>query len=503
MEILVGKDNLEATACDGLVVAVPEKAKLDGPLAALDKQSGGLLRTLMQAGEIKGRYKEFTIVHTPGAPFPRIVVLGLGDREKFEEDRLRSVAARGARILRRLGAHRIAMPTHSWLGVEAGRAAAAIVEGAVMGLYKFRKYKGSKEAPHEIASLSVVPVQGDDGAAVRRGVEHGRLLADAVLFARNLINEPANQMTPRRFAALAEQMAKETGLELDVLDEKAIKSHGMGALMAVAQGSEEPARVVVLKHLKGGKKSPVIGLVGKGITFDSGGLSLKDAEGMYRMYSDMSGAAAVAAAMGAIARLKIKANVVGVCPLTENMPSGTAYRPGDIVRSMEGKTIEILNTDAEGRLALADGLAYARKIGAQRLIDVATLTGACSVALGHQASGLFTNDEAFGKLVQEAGTACGERYWPLPLYDEYMDLIRSDVADLENTGGRWGGASTAAIFLREFTGGVPWAHLDIAPTAFMDGDKTMYASKPYLPKEGGTGVAVRTLVGVVERIAGA
>ncbi len=437
-------------------------------------------------------------MHTPDAGSPRVVVMGLGERSKFEPDKVRSVMARGARVLRRMGAKKVAVPSHGHLGLPPRQVANLIAEGIGMGLYRFRKYQTREKTDANLDVL--IAADNLDAGELEAGARRGTILAEHVNRCRDLINEPANHMTPTILASQAAALARDSGVEFKALGPEEMKHHGMGALLGVAQGSQEPPRMIVMQYRGAGPGQPVLGFVGKGITFDSGGLSLKDAEGMYRMYSDMSGAAAVITAVAAIAHLGLKVNVFGVSPTTENMPSGTAYRPGDILKSMDGKTIEILNTDAEGRLALADGLAYARHLGANCLIDVATLTGACAVALGRVASGIFTNHPPLADLVRRAGDDCGERYWPLPLYEEYMDMIRSDVADLENTGGRYGGASTAAIFLREFTGGLPWVHLDIAPTALID-DKTLYASKLYLPKEGGSGVAVRTLVGTAEAFA--
>jgi leucyl aminopeptidase len=302
-----------------------------------------------------------------------------------------------------------------------------------------------------------------------------------------MANEPGNTLTPREFARRSEKVIAGTGASFEVLDEKQIEALGMGMLLGVARGSAEPPRLMVIRHEPpGAPPSPVLGLVGKGITFDTGGISIKPADGMERMKDDMAGGAAVVCAMRAIAMLKAPIRVIGVVPTTENMPGGRAIKPGDILRSAEGKTVEVINTDAEGRLILGDGLWYARKLGATHLVDVATLTGAIVTALGKVTSGVFGTPDAWVDVVRRVANRAGDRVWPLPLFDEYKDQIRSDIADLLNTGGRPAGSITAALFLKEFSGGLPWVHMDIAGTAWAE------ESKPYLPK-GPSGVAVRTL----------
>jgi leucyl aminopeptidase len=303
-----------------------------------------------------------------------------------------------------------------------------------------------------------------------------------------MANEPSNTLTPREFARRAEALVAGSGLSFEVLDEKKIEELGMGMLLGVARGSNEPPRLMVLRHNPpGAPATPVLGLVGKGITFDTGGISIKPADGMERMKDDMAGGSAVVCAMRAIALLKAPIRVIGVVPTTENMPGGRAIKPGDVLKSAEGKTVEVINTDAEGRLILGDGLWYARQLGATHLVDIATLTGAIVTALGKLTSGLFGTPQSWVDLVRRVADRAGDRMWPMPLFDDYFDQIKSDIADIANTGGRPAGSVTAALFLREFTGGLPWAHLDIAGTAWAED------SKPFLPK-GPSGVAVRTLV---------
>jgi len=328
---------------------------------------------------------------------------------------------------------------------------------------------------------------GASQAALDAAVQRGIVLGESSNLARELANEPSNLLTPRVFADRAATIAMDAGVDVEILDELAIERLGMGLVLGVDRGSAEPPRVIVLRHEPAGApRSPVLGLIGKGITFDTGGISIKPAEGMERMKDDMAGGAAVVCAMRAISLLNAPIRVVGVVPTTENMPGGRALKPGDVLTGAAGKTVEVTNTDAEGRLILGDGLWYARQLGATHLVDVATLTGACVVALGKIASGLFGRPDGWRDIVRDVALRAGDRCWPMPLYDEYFDQMRSEIADMINSGGRAGGACTAAAFLKEFTGGLPWAHLDIAGTAWAD------EAKPHQPK-GPIGIAVRTL----------
>jgi leucyl aminopeptidase len=318
-------------------------------------------------------------------------------------------------------------------------------------------------------------------------VERGRVLGECTNMARELSNEPGNVLTPRAFADRAAMLAKEAGLGVEVLDERQIADLKMGLLLGVARGSDQPPRVIVLRHEpKNARGGVVLGLVGKGITFDTGGISIKPSENMDKMKDDMSGGAAVISAMIALARLKAPIACIGVVPATENMPGGRAMKPGDILTSAEGKTVEVLNTDAEGRLILGDALWYARQMGVTHLVDVATLTGACVVALGKTTSGLFGRPAGWVEHVRQASERAGDRSWPMPIFDDYKELLKSEIADFTNTGGRAGGAISAALFIKEFVGDLPWVHMDIAGTAWAE------EAKPYQPK-GATGVGVRTL----------
>ncbi|HXZ03400.1 MAG TPA: leucyl aminopeptidase, partial [Ktedonobacteraceae bacterium] len=419
----------------------------------------------------------------------RIVVIGLGIQEKMNTQSIRRASAIASRHVQQTGAQQIAFTFHSdERDINLKSSMRAEVEGALLGLYTFKKYKhtNTKGNGQGVNSINLL-VNDANETALGLVVEQGIAFAEATNFARDLVNEPPNVLTPSEFANRASAMAKQFGLECQILDRPEMQELGMGGLLGVAQGSVEPPKFIILRYLGApDSKNQGIALVGKGITFDTGGISLKPVEGMHQMKGDMAGAAAVIGAMYAIAALKPAINVTALVPTTENMPSGTAYRPGDILRIMNGKTIEIINTDAEGRLVLADALSYAVKNGLSPIIDVATLTGGIVVALGSVMSGLFCNDDRLSREIIAAGRVAGEKFWPMPLDDEYKEAIQSDIADIKQTGGKYASAVTAAKILEQFVDNVQWAHLDIAGTDFID------TKKPY-QEYGATGVAVRTL----------
>lgn len=465
----------------------PEKEQgtaVQGVIADLDRAAGGALGKLAAAGELTGKMLEFTIVHfAPGVTAQRLVIVGAGKREKFGTAELRRLASAAVRHLKARSIKRIAFLARE--SENTAEAAQAVTEGLLLGNFEGDKYRTDKKnAPVESAAL----VGFDAGA--QSGIERGRIIAESQNFTRELGNEPSNLLTPRMLAERAEAMAREAGLAIDILDEKRIEELKMGALMGVARGSVEPPRVIVLTYTpeKLTPGAPVLGLVGKAITFDTGGISIKPSNDMEKMKFDMAGGAAMLGAMRALARLKPPIKVITVIPSTENMPGGRAQKPGDVQIAMSGKSIEVINTDAEGRLILSDGIAYAKKLGATHLVDAATLTGAIVVALGNVNTGVFGSDRDFIDRVLASAKRAGEKMWPMPLDDDYRDLIKSTIADIQNvSGGRGAGAIVAAWFLREFTGDTPWVHLDIAGTAWLDD------AKPWAGK-GGTGVAVRTLV---------
>ena len=417
----------------------------------------------------------------------RMVLVGAGGREAWSADRARRVASTGGLAARALRLTRIGLVARGETPEGSERLAQALAEGAVLASFDAGAHKTKGTPPSWLEQVAVRFRQAGPGVA--RGLERGRVLGRYTNLARELANAPGNTLTPRLLAARAEAVAAETGLHVEVLDEAAIAELGMGLLLGVARGSDEPPRLIVLRHdPPGAPEAPVLGLIGKGVTFDTGGISLKVADKMERMKDDMSGGAAVIAAMGAVATLGAPVRCVGVVPATENMPGGDAVKPGDVLESAEGTTVEVINTDAEGRLVLGDGLWYARRCGATHLVDVATLTGSCVVALGYTTTGLFGAPDAWIAQVGAAAARAGDRAWPMPTFEDYRELLKSEVADMVNsTPGRDAGAISAAWFIGAFAGDRPWAHLDIAGTAWAE------KAQPYQAK-GPTGAGVRTLV---------
>jgi len=451
----------------------------------VDAAAGGELKRALSSNEFQGKAYEMWLspVADAGWTIRRVMIIGGGGSERTA-DLLRRLATAAGLAARQRHVRRAAFVVRG-SGADA-ELAQAVAEGLTLAEFHAGTYKTDDPPPAPVPVWTIVAPEGA-GAAAQAAVERGRILGECCNLARELANEPGNVLPPREFARRATQLASEVGVKTEILEEAQIEKLGMGLLLGVARGSAEPPRVMVFRYdPPGAPDTPVLGLVGKGITFDTGGISIKPAEKMEQMKDDMAGGAAVACAMRAIALLKAPMRVIGVVPTAENMPGGKAIRPGDVLKSADGKTVEVINTDAEGRLILGDGLWYARQLGATHLVDVATLTGAVVVALGKVASGLFGTPDAWVERVRGVANRTGDRAWPLPLFDDYKDQIRSDIADLMNTGGRAAGSITAAMFLKEFAGDLPWVHLDIAGTAWAD------EAKPYLPK-GPSGVAVRTL----------
>ena len=498
MEIKVVSGDITKVKADAAIVNLFEGIKRpDGATGAVDQALDGTISKLIAKGDIKGKLNEVTLIHTMGKLGPeRIVVVGLGKQEGFTYDSIRGVMAVTCRLLRKLGAKRVATIVHgAGAGsIDAEKAGQAIAEGTILGLYAFRKYITKKPEQGEIKELIIVEHDKKKLPLLKRGVGRGRVLAEAANFARDMTNQPANYMTPSDMAEVARGVASEWGLEFTVLERKEMEKLGMGALLGVSQGSRQSPKFIIMSYRGGDPAASPLGLIGKGLTFDSGGISIKPSEGMDEMKTDMAGGAAIIGAMKAIAELKPRINVTGLIPATENLPGGAAFKPGDVLKAMNGKTIEVANTDAEGRLILADAICYAKKLGLTPLVDVATLTGACIIALGDVCSGAFGNDQGVLDKVIKAGEEAGEKIWQLPMYEEYKELNKSEVADVKNTGGRYGGAITAAQFLAVFSEGTPWVHLDIAGTSFIKRDKA------YLAK-GATGVAVRTLTNLAFALA--
>ena len=462
-----------------------------GATGAVDKALDGVIRQLISEGEIKGKQSEITMIHTLGKISPsRVVVVGLGQTDKFSAQVVRQISGDVVRYLKQKGIKRAATIAHGAGvgGLDPHDSGQAIAEGSLMGLYRFGSYLSNDgDKTVEFEELTIVDQDQKSADAISNGVAAGQVAAEGAILARDMVNEPANAMTPTHMVEVARRVAESEGLSLEVIDTPQMRELGMGALLGVAQGSEQPPKLIILNY-EGDPENREnnLGLIGKGITFDTGGISLKQAGGMEAMKGDMAGGASVIAAMQIIGRVKPKINVTGIIAATENMPGGSAQRPGDVVRAMNGKTIEVINTDAEGRLVLADALSYACQQGLRRLIDVATLTGAMVTTLGKACTGIMGNNQELIDNVVAAGSDTGEKYWQLPMFEEYKDLIKSDVADMKNSGGRQAGSISAALLLAEFVGDTPWVHLDIAGTS------TAERTKGYNVK-GATGVPARTL----------
>jgi len=480
-----------------LAIAVFKDEKADeGFLKELDELTGGVVKSVLDAEELSGKEGETAYFHLLGEKAlkaTRLLLIGVGNREEYRAAQITQMAGTAVRSLRVKGIKSVAIVPRA--DGDAESVASTAVEGAIMGLFEPDKYRTVDKEKRQIEKL-VVALAGADESAISRGTERGRVIGEAVNFTRDMANEPGAYLTPTDMAERAREIANDFGLNIDVLDEARMEQEGMGSLLSVSHGSDQPAKLIILKYTPaettGSVDGELLAFVGKGITFDTGGISLKPGENMELMKYDMTGGATVIGVMRAIAQMKPPIPVLGVAPCAENMPSGKATKPGDVVRAMTGKTIEVINTDAEGRLILADAIAYAKKLGATRVVDLATLTGAVSIALGDVHAAILGNDQALVDEVIAAGKEVGEKFWQLPLDSEYSKQIKSDIADIKNVGGRKAGTITAAAFLKEFAEGLAWAHLDIAGTAWAED------AKPYRSK-GPTGIAVRTLINVVER----
>jgi len=493
MQITLVTQPFAAIETDALVSYVFEETDLvQGRIAEIDQAAGGLLRKLAKSGELTGKMLEFTLVHAPaGLKAARLLLVGVGKREQYSIAALRKVAGAALRHLKARSVKNLAFLVRE--GHAAEESAQAIAEGVLAGNFETDKYKTEKKNDKHIETVLLAGSSDAERASAEKGLSKGRIIAEAQNFTRDLVNEPSNKLTPRILAEKAEAMAKGAGLSVEILDEKKIADLKMGALLSVAQGGPEPPRVIVVTYTPANLKpgAPVIGLVGKAITFDTGGISIKPADGMEKMKYDMAGGATMLGVMRALAALKPSVKVICVVPSSENMPGGKAQKPGDIQTAMSGKTIEVLNTDAEGRLVLADGVHYAKQLGATYLVDAATLTGAIVVALANVNVGVSGSDQPFTDRLLASSKAVGEKMWQMPIDDDYREFIKGTVADIQNIGsGKGGGAIAGAMFIKEFTGDTPWIHLDIAGTAWNDD------AKPWLAK-GPTGVALRTLVHLV------
>ncbi len=495
MKLTYSKGTLNTIKADSVIVFTFSDENLIKETATkLDKFLNGQVSVMISTGDFKGKEKEVAVFYPVNSNLKskRIILVGLGEREKVTLEKLRRSSAVASKRAQSLKSETIAIefPDYSLLKDKINEnvdyIAQAIAEGSVLALYKFDKYLTDEERRSRKVR-EVILFSDKDSKEIREGVRVAGIVCSAVYFARDLANAPANEIYPETLAKAAVNSGKKYGYKVKVLGKPEIEKLGMGGLLGVNSGSARPPRFIIMEYNGNPSSKERYVIVGKGITFDSGGISLKPAQGMDEMKMDMSGAAAVIATMEAVARLKLPVNLVGLVPATENMPGGSAYKPGDILKTYSGKTIEVDNTDAEGRIILADALGYAQKYKPTAIIDLATLTGACVVALGYFATGMFGNDEKLMEEIKKAGEKTYERVWQLPTWEEYDQLIKSDVADVKNTGGRWAGAITAAKFLQKFVGDYPWVHLDIAGTAMLDKEYD------YQPK-GGSGVGVRLLV---------
>jgi leucyl aminopeptidase len=494
LELIVSpSDPLQATL-DLLALACFEDRLAEDPLVrAADEALGGVLRQAIADERFKAKPNQALTLHTQGKLKPtRVVLLGCGSSGVFGAKDLRPAAARAARLAAAVGAKSAGLAT-TWSAPDAQAAVTAAAEGSLLGLYRFDKYlTGDRRSPVALGAVTLfVPGASDEVAAA--ALARARETARAVARARDLVNEPAGYLTPSRLAATAEEWARESGLEVEVLDRAACAELGMGLYLAVAQGSTEEPRFIHLTWKPKQARRRVV-LVGKGVTFDSGGLSLKTNDGMLDMKTDMAGAAAVLAAIAAVAAERLPVEVHAIAAATENMPSGSSYKLGDVLRSMAGKTVEINNTDAEGRLTLADALTFGLRLRPDAVLDFATLTGACVVALGPHTAGVMSNHDGLAAEWLTAAGAAGEDMWRLPLPPRLADQLKSEVADMKNTGERWGGALTAGLFLREFVGDTPWLHVDLAGPASTDKELGHVG-------KGGTGFAVATILELLRRIA--
>lgn len=490
MECKIAQDEIQKLDVDTIITGLFDGVEApDGATGSIDRALNGLVRDLIASGDISAKLGNVSVIYPHGSiPARRILIVGLGKREDFNLDHLRVASASALKRARELKADRVAISLNQLNNgkFSSAQAAHATIEGVYLGLYRFEQLK-KKEGGSEISELTLVEMDPMQVVEIERAIASNQKIIQGVFLTRDLVNLPPNMATPTRLADSARQIAQEFGMKITVGDREWAKEHNMGAYLGVAKGAGEPPQFIILEHNSERTELDTIVLVGKGITFDTGGISIKPSEKMEEMKSDMAGAAAVLGTMKAVGMLNLPLRIIGIAPCTENMPDANAYHPADILTASNGKTIEIINTDAEGRLILADALVYAQKYNPAAVVDLATLTGACVVALGRNtAAGMFCNDSVLSEKLLRSGERTHERLWPMPLWDEYRKHIESSVADIKNSGGRFSGVGSSAIFLKEFTD-YPWAHLDIAGMVLADKDDG------YTPG-GATGYGVRLLV---------
>jgi leucyl aminopeptidase len=480
MKITVSSRKEHQITCDLLVLPVFKDKPV--PYSKMDRQLGSMIRQVVGSDEFKGEHLDQCLIHTFGMIKPeRILLTGLGERAKFNNERMRQSGGKVASTAISSGFKTISLSTVSL--AQYNLSPAHFAEGMILGSYRFNRYRKDMERSR-IVKLYIIAGRE---RGLLKSLKSVRIVSEAVRFARDLVNTPSNELTPTHLARVARGLGKGK-LSVRVLDSRAAEKEGMGAFLSVSRGSKEKPRFIVIEY-KGGRRGPIV-LIGKSVTFDSGGLSLKPSEGMEKMKYDMSGGAAVLGAIKSVSELSLPVHIVGILPATENLPGGSATKPGDVVRTVTGRTIEIVNTDAEGRLTLADAIGYGMRYKPEIIIDIATLTGACSIALGNEAIAMMGNDDKTISIMKRASEISGEKIWQMPLFEEYREYLKSELADIKNTGGRAGALVTAGYFLKEFAGETPWIHLDIASTAWTDKDRY------YIPK-GATGIGVRLLAGFI------
>lgn len=490
MDITVDTDNILEKNYDIISLGIFQDEKISGITEVIDNALDHEISNTLKNTTFNGKPKQTYLITTNGKiGIKRILLVGLGKYEDFNLENIRVASAKAARSIRDLGIQQGIFEIFGGIKkISLDKIVENIVIGIELALYKFDRYKTDDINSKNIDNVTIFVEKPEFMDIAKTSISSGQIIGRGVNLARNLSNTPSSDATPSQIAKETKEIADKNNMTYSVLNIKDMKNLGMGGLINVARGSQQPPKLVIMEYNGGGKSKPIV-LVGKGITFDSGGISLKPAEKMEEMKHDKAGAATVIGTMQTVAQLKLPLNIIGISPLTENLPSGSAYKPGDVLKISNGKTVEVINTDAEGRLILADALAYASKYNPQAVIDLATLTGACVIALGSFATGLLGNDDDLKQKITSSGEITGERVWELPLWDEYKELLKSDIADMKNVGGRPGGVITAASFLSYFVN-YPWVHLDIAGTAWTNDDGV---TKPYNPK-GATGVGVRLII---------
>ncbi|HEY2953874.1 MAG TPA: leucyl aminopeptidase [Candidatus Eisenbacteria bacterium] len=492
MDVVLHRGDIVERTAGALALGVLEDERpLAGVAAAADRASRGAIKAVLERGDFRGRFLESVTLYPPAISAARLILVGLGRRADLTEHRVRQAAGAAARKARELAAGTLATTVPARAGLDPARAAQAVAEGVVLGSYRFTAYRGEGQG-RPLKRVEILERDAGLARSLAPAVARGAAWASATCLARDLASTPGQDLTPEMLAERAREIAGKAGARIEVLGVPELEALGMGALLAVGRGSVHPPRFLVLEReppapRRRGARAETVVLIGKGVTFDTGGISLKPRENMHKMKYDMSGAAAVLATFAALPTIEPAARIVGLIPAAENMPGGRALKPGDVLRALDGTRIEVTNTDAEGRLLLADALGYARRLKPGVVVDLATLTGAVSIALGHLAAGLFTDDDALAGELLEASAATGERLWRLPIWDEFADDLKSDTADLVNSSSREGGASLGAVFLKRFARGLTWAHLDIASTAWSPADR------PLEPR-GATGFGVRLLL---------